>query len=169
MSRATLLATVRAWIAAALPSLTQVVLELDGDFDNPRAALPYASIKLATDRALSATPYEDQTDTLVEPDPALYELHVSEQRTATLEVNLWGEGAHDRAVTLQRSPATPTGRAILRAASVGVAPLGSILEAPARRDTVNEPHVQLDFRLIYVAGEVIASPTIETVSVGGFM
>lgn len=168
------LTAARAWIVAALPGLTDVVMLRSPFARSPRppGGLPFAAIGWNADVG-QGTPHRKTTDTYVgaggPPDPGvpaenLYEYQTNQRRQRTLQVRIHGdEDAWDLAAELRQSLLIHEIKVALKAAGLDAWPLSDIADASEKRDSGWETIAIMDYGIRYVLTVSSEIPIIETV------
>lgn len=143
------------WVEAALPSLEAVIYARQ-DSSSPRPALPYATVRLVTDRDLPLRPHKRTTDV---PSGSLFVEERYYLRESTARIDIYGDDSRALAKSLRYSLDDDTIKQQLWLAGIAIVgqPLSQIDLSTARDRVAWEPRTQIDFTVRYyeqVDGEV---------------
>jgi len=163
----------REWIELALgASVTAVIYRNPALSAAPRPALPYVAIAWGADVALGATPYEYTQNEDPEPHPGnadgrYFDGYRRQRRRRTLEIAVYGDTALDLLLELRASLRHVDESALIRAAGLGIAQAGDILDTTTLRDTAHEIAASQDYYVYYTHEDDDPVGVIETLKLTG--
>lgn len=173
MTRSELLTALRGWVAQAVATLDdQTVVNYKGPKgDDPRPATTYAAVELTAVRNLGSTPFRRTTTTPdpndPDPDPPKSQKFVKllrRERLATFRVRMYGAGALDLVDELRDSVMLEASKKLFRATGISVQDRSEVMDLTQLRDTVHEPHAQVDFHVGWCHELQELTPIIETMN-----